>query len=129
MQEGICQWDLSPLLLYVFSCTKDLPLSLFGYFRFSTKSPPLYPNPPSLYTTIYYTFLFALLFIGLFSSSLILSPYTDAVDPFTTKTPRPVAVPASQASGSYSTSSTKSSIGSIEILVAISQEKRMCYLF
>ncbi len=117
-----------PLFFMYFLVQKtSLSLRLFPFLY--QISPPPCTLTFLLYTTIYYTFLFALLFIGPFSSSLILSPYTDAVDPFTTKTPPPVAVPASQASGSYSTSSTKSSIGPIEILIAISEEKRCAICF
>lgn len=39
--------------LCIFLYKRPPSLSLFGYFRFSTKSPPLYPNPPSLSILLY----------------------------------------------------------------------------
>jgi hypothetical protein len=71
-QEGICQWDLSPLLLlllllYVFSCSsQDLPLVSLAISVSLPNLPPCIPLPSLLYTTIHIICsLFALLFINI----------------------------------------------------------------
>lgn len=83
-------------------------LSSLRLFPFLYQISPLVYPYPLFYTLLYILYVPSLLFFSstFLSSSLILSPYTDAVDPSTTKTPPPVAIPASQPSGSYSFLST-----------------------
>lgn len=116
-QEGICQWDASPSssscasFLCIFFLKRPPSFSL-SYFRFFTKSPPpFYPNPPYIYYYILYVLL-----CSSFRQALSLFPLHSiplhrrrrSIQAPTTNTPPPVAVPASQPSGSYSTPSPRS---------------------
>lgn len=100
------------LLFYVFSSWKDLPLSLLAIsVSLPNPPPPFYPNPPYIYYYILYVLL-----CSSFRQALSLFPLHSiplhrrrrSIQAPTTNTPPPVAVPASQPSGSYSTPSPRS---------------------